>query len=85
VTSNITYSYDSGWYAESDNRLRQPGYGVLNASLSVGTAADGLVFKLWGKNLTDKLYAAFLASETNGDEVQWAPPRTYGFTVTKKF
>ena len=85
VVSNLTYSYDSGWYAESDNRLRQPAYGLLNASVSIGTADDTLVFKLWGKNLTDKLYAAFLASETNGDEVQWAPPRTYGFTVTRKF
>ena len=85
VTSNLTYSYDSGWYAESDNRLHQPAYGLLNASVAVGTADDGLVFKFWGKNLTDKLYAAFLASETNGDEVQWAPPRTYGVTVTKKF
>jgi iron complex outermembrane receptor protein len=85
VAFNATYSYDSGWYGESDNRLHQPAYGLLNSSLSVGTADDGWVLKLWGKNLTDKLYAAFLASETNGDEVQWAPPRTYGFTVTRKF
>jgi iron complex outermembrane receptor protein len=83
--ANATYAYDGSWYAESDNRLKQPSYGVLNAFLSFGSADDDLVFKVWGKNLTDKLYAAFIASQTNGDFAQWAPPRTYGVTIAKKF
>jgi iron complex outermembrane receptor protein len=82
---NITYAYDSGWYAEADDRLKQPSYGTLNAFLSFGTSDDRLTFKVWGKNLTDKLYAAFIASQTNGDFAEWAPPRTYGVTISSKF
>jgi len=83
--ANVTYAYDGSWYAEADNRLRQPSYGVLNAFLSFGSSDHNLVFKVWGKNLTDRLYAAFIASQTNGDFAEWAPPRTYGVTITRKF
>jgi outer membrane receptor protein involved in Fe transport len=58
---------------------------VLNAYLSFGSSDHNLVFKVWGKNLTDRLYAAFIASQTNGDFAEWAPPRTYGVTITRKF
>jgi iron complex outermembrane receptor protein len=85
VATNVTYSYNSGFFGESDNRLRQPAYSVLNASVSIGTADDSLVLKLWGKNLSDSLYALILAAETNGDEIQYAAPRTFGATLTKKF
>jgi iron complex outermembrane receptor protein len=84
-SANLTYAYDSGWYAEADNRLKQPAYGVLNAFMSFGSANDDLVFKVWGRNLTDKLYAAFIASQSNGDFAEWAPPRTYGVTLSRKF
>ena len=85
LAANATYSYDAGWYAEPDNRLKQSPYRVLNLSLSLGTANDRTVLKIWGKNMLNDLYAVFLASQTNGDEVQWAPPRTFGFTVAQKF
>ena len=83
--ANVDYSYNSGYYGEADNRLHQPSYGVLGAFVSLATPDDRLRVRFWGKNLTNKLYSTFLASESNGDNVQWAPPRTYGVTVTKKF
>jgi iron complex outermembrane receptor protein len=85
VGANVTYSYDSGWYAESDDRLRQNAYGVLNASVRVGSLDDSIVLRLWAKNLSNSLYASFIASETDGDQLQWAPPRTFGATLTKTF
>jgi iron complex outermembrane receptor protein len=83
--ANVSYSYNSGYYGEADNRLYQPSYGVVDAFVGLSTSDDTLRVRFYGKNLTDKLYSTFIASESNGDNVQWAPPRTYGVTVTKKF
>jgi iron complex outermembrane receptor protein len=85
LAANVTYAYEGSYYAEADNRLKQASYGVLNAFVSLGKLDDDLVVKFWGKNLTNKLYAAFIASQTNGDFAEWAPPRTYGVTIAKKF
>jgi len=85
LAANLTYAYEGSYYAEADNRLKQASYGVLNAFVSFGKIDDDLVLKVWGKNLTNKLYAAFIASQTNGDFAEWAPPRTYGVTISKKF
>lgn len=85
VSANVTYSYDDGWFGESDNRLRQPAYSLINASLTIGTLADTYSIKLWARNLLNKDYAVALASQTNGDFIQWAPPRTFGVTGTAKF
>ena len=85
ASANVTYSYDDGWFGEADNRLRQPAYSLINASLTLGTLADDFSIKLWGRNLLNKDYAVALASQTNGDFIEWAAPRTYGATVTKKF
>ena len=85
VAANLTYSYNDGWFGEADNRLRQPAYSLINASLTIGTLGDTFSIKLWGRNLLNKDYAVALASQTNGDFIQWAPPRTFGVTGTAKF
>jgi iron complex outermembrane receptor protein len=85
LSGNVTYAYDSGWFGEADNRLRQPSYSVVNAELSAGRADDRLVVRLWTKNLLNKTYGVMLASQTNGDYVQYAPPRTLGVSVMQRF
>jgi outer membrane receptor protein involved in Fe transport len=84
IVANILWSYNDGWFADADNRVRQPNYTVLNAS--VGFDMDnGIGIRLWGKNLTDELYATTLGVQTLADHVQYAAPRTYGATVSYKF
>ncbi|MBW8745128.1 MAG: TonB-dependent receptor [Sphingomonas sp.] len=85
VAANVTYSYNDGWFAEADNRLRQPAYSLLNAALTFGPPSDGVSVKLWARNLLGEDYAVALAAQTNGDFVQWAPPRTFGVTLLTKF
>ena len=85
VIANVTFNYDAGWYAEPDNRLKQDPYRILNLSLTFATNDDRSVLQLWAKNMLDDTYAVYLASQTNGDFVQYAPPRTYGFTITRRF
>ena len=85
IATNVTYSYNDGWYAEADNRLRQAAYNLLNASLKVGTEDDRFAVKFWGRNLFNEDYAVALGAQTNGDFIQWAQPRTYGATMMTKF
>jgi len=83
VNLTAAYSYNSGWFGDPDNRLKQKAYGLLNAGVE-WAANNGLTVKLWGKNLTDETYATWLQASSSGDLTFYAPPRTYGVTLTMK-
>jgi len=85
VGTDVTFYYNNGWFAEPDNRLRQPSYHLINAQLYLSMSDDRYRVKLWGRNLNNAAYAVSLASQANGDYIQYAPPRTYGVTVEAKF
>jgi iron complex outermembrane receptor protein len=82
---NVTDAYNSGWFAEPDNRLRQPSYNIVNARTSLNSEDKTETLSFWGKNLTNVDYLTALASAPNGDFASYAPPRTYGVTWTKRF
>ncbi len=85
VAANVTYAYNSGWFTEPDNRLRQKPFSTLNTSLSFSPYDGDVSLRLWAKNLTDA--AVFTQDSTAGffDTASYAPPRTFGFTVRKAF
>lgn len=85
VGFSATYSYNSGWFAEPDNRLKQGAYSLVNAHVYLSLMNDRFRFKVWGRNLNNTAYAQSLASQANGDYIQYAPPRTYGVTVETRF
>jgi iron complex outermembrane receptor protein len=85
VGFSATYSYNSGWFAEPDNRLQQRAYNLVNAQLYLALMNDHFRFKVWARNLNNAAYAQSLASQANGDYIQYAPPRTYGVTVETRF
>jgi iron complex outermembrane receptor protein len=85
IVFNATDSYNSGWFAEPDNRLHQNSYNIVNARMSWNSTDKTDTVSFWGKNLTNVNYLTALASATNGDYSVFAPPRTYGVTVSKKF
>jgi iron complex outermembrane receptor protein len=76
---------NSSYYFAPDNELRQPGYGLLNASILWTSAQSGYSVQLWGKNLTDRIYALSVNQSPGATAVSYAAPRTYGITVGKKF
>jgi iron complex outermembrane receptor protein len=80
-----TYSHNSGWFGEPDNRLHQPAYDLLNAQISWNSSDQIYEVRLWGRNLTDTQYVTALGSQPNGDFAVFAPPRTYGVTVSRVF
>ena len=85
VTLSATDAYSNGWYGEPDNRLHQPAYNVVNAQAGWATADGAWKVQFWGRNLTNAAYTTALGSQPNGDFGVYAPPRTYGLTVTRKF
>ena len=84
LKANILWSYNDGWFADADNRLTQANYTLLNASLGF-ELNNGVGIRAWGKNLTDTNYGTVISALTTSDYIQYAPPRTYGVTLSYKF
>jgi iron complex outermembrane receptor protein len=77
--------HNSGWFAEPDNRLRQPAYTIVDTSLRWSPANVRFSITLWAKNLSNQRYLTALASQANGDFAVYAPPRTFGASVGYRF
>ena len=85
IAWNVTYYYNNGWFAAPDNVLRQPAYGIANASVTWTATQDRYEVKLWGSNLTNEAVATALDSSAISSLVQYQPPRTYGVLFTTRF
>jgi len=58
---------------------------VANASVEWLAPKNAWGVRLWGKNLTDRIYTMSLNQAPGTTAVAYAAPRTYGVTVGKKF
>jgi iron complex outermembrane receptor protein len=74
--------------------------GILNASVTYAPGNQRWALQLWGKNLTDRAYSPYganyfffaltnyeylVAGQRDVDRVVFAPPRTYGATLSYRF
>ena len=80
-----TISYNDGFYFEPDNRLHQGPYTLVNMSATWDAPDDLYSVRLWAKNLSDAAYTTAMYSQSNGDYAIYAPPRTFGATLSRKF
>lgn len=80
VRSSLLYSYNDGYYFEADNRARQDNYELINASVEVRPIRNFGV-EVWGRNLTNELYAVQKITTGTGVAVSHGAPRTYGITL----
>ncbi len=79
---SVTYVYNAGFFWQPDNRLTQPAYSLVNASLLWTSASKQIDARLWVKNLTNATYyVARLGVKSLGDVQEQAAPRTFGITV----
>jgi iron complex outermembrane receptor protein len=85
LTYTLNTVVNSSSYYAPNNEIRQPGYALLNGSILWTAANDGYTVRLWGKNLTDKIYAFNVNQSPGAVAASYAPPRTFGITVGKKF
>ncbi len=74
------YYHNDGYFASPENRLRQPAYDVVDASLTWTSADKHYSIRVWGKNLGNALYSEQLDAVNFGDNRVAAPPRTFGVT-----
>jgi len=75
----------SGFFGDFGNRLKQPAYEVLNGQLTWALPGDHVRISLWGRNLTNQLYATLVLDSAFGDRAIYARPRTYGVRVNFSF
>jgi iron complex outermembrane receptor protein len=76
------FYHSDGWYAEVENRLRQPAYNLFNADLRWRSQDGRFGVSVFGKNLTNTFHANFLASADVADLIAGANGRTYGVTLS---
>lgn len=81
--------YNSGFFHEPDNLLKQDDYILLNASIRWEVNESGLAVVVWGNNLTNRAVAASGAVQAYGTfglpRYAYEPPRTYGVRLEAKF
>ncbi|RYD98773.1 MAG: TonB-dependent receptor [Sphingomonadales bacterium] len=79
-------SYNSGYYAEPDNIVRQDGFATVDASVEWRPGGRGPSVRLWVLNLTDTHYYESLATvATVGAFQSPAAPRRVGVSVVTSF
>jgi iron complex outermembrane receptor protein len=84
ISFTANYSYTSKIFWEADNRLRSPGYGLLNGQIAWTLPDTRYTVRVWGRNLADKEYAYYKKSSV-ADGAAPAPPRTYGVALDVRF
>lgn len=73
--------HNSGYAWDADNRLKQPKYTLLNATLSWTSPDQTYEVRVWGKNLTDKYYFNYVSGSASRDGLVADAPRTYGVSL----
>jgi iron complex outermembrane receptor protein len=81
ITPAVTYSYNSGFYWNPQNRTRSDAYSLVNATLTWTSPAQSWNVQLWGKNLTNTEYFSSAATSSVGDNYYPGAPRTYGASL----
>jgi iron complex outermembrane receptor protein len=87
MTYNATAFFSSSYFFDLPNRLAQPSYEIVNASITWRQHADGPGFygSVFVQNLTDQVYAAGYIISSFIDSTQANKPRWFGATLGYDF
>jgi len=86
IDVNLTNYYNSGYYVEPDNRLRQTAYDYVNASITWRSSDDRYFARLYGTNLLNKAVYAFAGTNQTQYTADYGnPPRLVGIKLGVKF
>jgi iron complex outermembrane receptor protein len=85
LTPNVTLSYSSRYFFDVANRVSQPGYALLNASLTYEGNDSPWSFGIWGRNLTDERYVVAGSINAFGDAARIGDPLTFGAEARLRF
>lgn len=85
IAFDARYSWQSELNWGTDNIVKEPSYGLLDARVSVGPESRKWAVAAWAKNLTNKLYRTNVIT-FGGDEIsQFGAPRTFGIDLTLRY
>src|SRR3546814_20169310 len=83
---NATDGYKSHVFWEPNNRLRQEGFHVVNASLTWKPLDSGFSLQVYGRNLTGSYYYTGGGDGAGGNDFGIpGAPRTYGVKARYQF
>jgi iron complex outermembrane receptor protein len=82
---NVNASYNSGYYWNPDDRLRQPAFALLGGYVKWTDGEGKWSYRLWGNNVTSRHYYTYEDAFAFGDIYSPAVPATYGVAVERKF
>ena len=86
VLASANVVYNSGYFLESDNAIKQHAFAQLGSTLTWSSENDRYSVGVFGKNLTDKRIISFATALPIGVRgFLFAPPRTFGVTAGVKF
>lgn len=86
MTWNATAFFSSDYFFDLTNRLSQPSYEVVNASITWRQNPDrGFYASVFAQNLTDQTYAAGFIISSFIDGTQANKPRWFGGTIGYNF
>ena len=86
VLLSANLAYNSGYFAEPDNVVRQDSFAMLDASAEWRPVRRGPSVRLWVRNLTDTYhYSALATVATVGVLHNPAAPRRFGASVSYAF
>jgi iron complex outermembrane receptor protein len=85
VRANATVAYTGSQFWAVDNRVKQPSFTVVNGSIGWGPSDSFWRLSVWGRNLTNELYALAIAETTAADAIAYARPRSVGARLDLQF
>jgi iron complex outermembrane receptor protein len=86
IEASALVYYSSKFYFEEGNRVFQPGYEDINASLAWRpNKFKGLQLRGYGRNLTNKHVISAYGAGTNHETAVYYPPREFGVEASYEF
>ena len=83
---SLAYVYNTGYHLEVDNFQHQAPFSQLNGSIRWRSADRAYSASLYANNITNSAISVFGLTQVYGNhEDNYAPPRTFGFTVGYHF
>ncbi len=82
---NVNESYDSGYYWNPDDRLRQRAFALLGGYVKWTDGEGRWSYRLWGNNVTSRHYYTYEDALAFGDVYSPGVPATYGVAIERKF
>jgi iron complex outermembrane receptor protein len=84
-TASLNAFLSAKYYFDVGDRLAQPSYHLINATLSWQPQNKRYRVSVWAKNLTNQVYVESMLASAFGDFQAFAPPRTAGISADFHF